>query len=93
MANLRQIKKHIDNSINEIIYDCYMALYFNRDKEDAIIGVMREAIDTRNTLLEMVNNPADKKNQSLVKKHFAFIRRELDAKTSNLFEELSNAVK
>ncbi len=89
MANLRTIKKDIDYLVNEVVYDCYLSLCFHNDKRDQIVDVMQEAVDFRNNLFEMVNNPADKHNKSLVKKHFAFVRAQMLEKTDELFETLS----
>ena len=77
MASLRRIKKDIEYLVNEVIYDCYIALYFNQEKKDEIFGVVEDAVALRNELVEMANHPAEKHNKSLVKKHYAFVRNEL----------------
>lgn len=92
MANLRGIKKDIDYLVNEVVYDCYLALHFHGDKSEAIIGVMQDAVEFRNEMYKMVNNPAEKKNPSLVKKHYAFIRTEMIDKIEGLFDKLSKVV-
>jgi hypothetical protein len=92
MANLRQIKKDIDYVVSEVVYDCYMAIYFHPAKKDEIVGIITDAADLRNNLFEMVNNPAEKHNRSLVRKHFAFIRNEAANRIEGLFEKLGNVV-
>ena len=92
MANLRQIKKDIDYLVQEVVYDCYLAIYFHPTKREAIIGVMEDAVDLRNNLYEMVNNPAEKHNKSLVKKHYAFIRYETMDRIEGLFDKLGNVI-
>ncbi len=92
MANLRQIKKDIDYLVHEVVYDCYLAIYFHPDKRDEIIGVLNDAAELRNNLYEMVNNPAEKHNKSLVKKHYAFIRYEAMNRIEGLFDKLGNVV-
>ena len=92
MANLMSINKDIDYRVNEVVYDCLLALYFHRDKSEEIIGVMQDAVEMRNELFKMVNNPAEKKNASLVKKHYAFIRTEMITRVEGLFHKLSKAV-
>lgn len=92
MANLRQIKKDIDYVVNEVVYDCYLALYFHEDKQEQIIGVMKDAVELRNDLFQMVNNPTEKNNRSLVKKHYAFIRKEMMDRIEGLFDKLSSVV-
>ncbi len=92
MATLRQIKKDIDYLVNEVVYDCYLALYFHTEKKDAIVAVMEEAVDARNEFFEMANHPAEKHNKSLVKKHYAFLRNELMDRIDGLFGKLSEIV-
>lgn len=92
MASVRQIKKDIDYLVNEVVYDCYMALYFNPDKKNEIVDVMENAVNTRNELYEMANHPADKHNRSLVKKHYSFLRNELMNRIDGLFDKLSEVV-
>lgn len=48
MASLRRVKKDIDYLVSEVVYDCYLALYFHSERRDAIVAVMEEAVDTRN---------------------------------------------
>lgn len=93
MANLRQIKKDIDYLVQEVVYDCYLALHFHPTKEEAIIGVMEDAVDLRNDLYEMVNNPAEKHNKSLVKKHYAFIKHQTMDRIEGLFDKLGSVIK
>ncbi len=92
MANLREIKKDIDYLVNEVVIDCYLALHFHQDKQKEIVGVMQDAVDLRNELFEMVNNPAEKHNKSLVRKHYAFIRAQIADRIDGLFDKLASAV-
>lgn len=92
MASLRRIKKDIEYLVNEVVYDCYIALYFNQEKKDEIFGVVEDAVALRNELIEMANHPAEKHNKSLVKKHYAFVRNELMERIDGLFEKLSDVV-
>lgn len=93
MAKLRTLKKDIDYLVNEVAYDCYLALYFNPDKYSEIVAIMEEAVDLRNNLFEMANNPADKHNKSLVRKHYAFVHQQMFEKIDGLFVKLSEATK
>ena len=36
MASLRRVKKDIDYLVSEVVYDCYLALYFHSERRDAI---------------------------------------------------------
>lgn len=93
MAKLRTLKKDIDYLVNEVAYDCYLALYFNPDKYSEIVAIMEEAVDLRNNLFELANNPADKHNASLVRKHYAFVHHQMFEKIDDLFVKLSEATK
>lgn len=92
MASIRQLKKDIDYLVNEVVYDCYMALYFNPDKKAEVVEVMEEAVNSRNEFYEMANHPAEKHNKSLVKKHYSFVRNELMDRIDSLFDKLSQVV-
>ena len=93
MASIRGIKNEIDYLVSEVISDGYMALYFNVEKRDAIVSVIEEAVAMRNNLYEKVNNPADKQNKSLERKHYAQIRRDMISGTDDLFRKLSDISK
>ena len=92
MASLRRVKKDIDYLVSEVVYDCYLALYFHSERRDAIVAVMEEAVDARNEFYEMANHPAEKHNKSLVKKLYAFLRNELMERIDGLFDKLSKVV-
>lgn len=89
MANLRQLKKEIDYRLEEVVFDCDMAICFQPKKEEAIFCVMQEAVAVRNDLFTKANNPAEPHNASLVRKHYAALRREMETVFAELFEKLS----
>ncbi len=89
MANLRDIKKEIDYRLEELVFDCDMAIYFQPSKEEEIFGIMQKGVELRNALFTKANNPAEPKNVSLVRKHFAALRNEMIAEYDKLFQELS----
>ena len=93
MASLRDIKKEIDYVVNEVVYDCYLSLGFHSDKQGEIIAVMQGVVDMRNDLIELVNNPAEKHNPSLVRKHYAYVRQQLNEKSDELWGKLSEICK
>ena len=47
MANLRILKKEIDYRLEEFVFDCEMAIYFQPSKEDAIVALMEKAVALR----------------------------------------------
>ena len=94
MSSVRGLKKDIEYLVNEVISDCYISLYFNEDKKkDEIIAIISEAAELHNSLINRANHPVEKNNKSLVKKHYAQIRRDLFAGIDSLFVKLSEACK
>ena len=43
MANLRRLKKDIDYVLEELVFDCDMAFYYQPEKEKEIFDYMKEA--------------------------------------------------
>ncbi len=95
MANLRVLKKQISYYLEEVVFDCDMAMCFQPKKEQEIFEIMKEAVALRNTLYTKAMNPAEPHNRSLVRKHYAALRAEMDDSFGALFEKLSaiNAAK
>ncbi len=89
MANLRILKKEIDYRLEELVFDCDMAICFQPKKGDQVFALMQEAVELRNALYAKANNPTEPHNKSLVKKHFAALRREMYAAFGEMFEKLS----
>ena len=65
MANLRDLKKEIDYRLEEVVFDCDMAICFQPSKEKEIFDVMQDAVAVRNALFVKANNPAEPHNRSL----------------------------
>ena len=89
MANLRILKKEIDYRLEELVFDCDMAIYFQPAKDKEIFAVMQEGVELRNALYHAANNPAEPKNRSLVRKHYAALRRDMASSFASLFADLS----
>ncbi len=89
MANLRNLKKEIDYCLEEVVFDCDMAICFQPSKGDQIFELMQEAVEVRNALYAKANNPAEPHNKSLVRKHFAALRRDMKSEFGVMFEKLS----
>lgn len=89
MANLRYLKKEIDYRLEEIVFDCDMAICFQPKKEKEIFAVMQEAVELRNKLFEKANNPAEPHNASLVRKHYVAMRAFMVEEYGKLFQKLS----
>lgn len=95
MANLRELKKEIDYRLEEIVFDCDMAICYQPSKEQEIFAIMQEAVALRNALFAKAMHPAEPHNRSLVRKHYAALRKEIVESFVALFEKLSkiNAAK
>ncbi len=89
MANLRILKKEIDYRLEEYLFDCDMAFYFQPNKENEIFALVQEGVELRNELYHKANNPAEPHNRSLVRKHYAALRAEMEQAYGKLFEKLS----
>ncbi len=89
MASLRKLKKDIDYLMDEVVTDAYLSLYFHPERKDGIVNVIREAVDLRNSLYDRANAPAEKNNRSLVRKHYAAVRRDMFQGIDGLFVRLS----
>ena len=89
MANLRVLKKEIDYRLEEVVFDCDMAICFQPSKEQEIFAVMEEAVALRNALFAKAMNPAEPHNRSLVRKHYAALRAEMVDSYDALYEKLS----
>lgn len=90
MASLRTLKKEIDYRLEELVFDCDMAMYMQPGKESSIFAVMQKGVELRNEFYTKANNPAEPHNASLVRKHYAALNAEMDERFGSLFEELSN---
>lgn len=93
MASLRILKKEIDYRLEELVFDCDVAMYVQPSKENTIFGVMQKGVELRNALYAKANNVEEPHNKSLVRKHFAALRAEMDEAFGKLFEELSETNK
>lgn len=71
------------------MFDCEMAICFQSSKEEAITKVIEEAVAVRNELFVKAMNPAEPHNKSLVRKHYAALRREIAASFTELCDKLS----
>jgi len=91
MGNLRKIKKDIDNSVFEIISDCFIFSGLHPDvKSSDVASIVQDAVNLRNDLISRVNNPEAKDDPVLVKKHFRSIKEDLSAGTDKLCKRLSS---
>ena len=89
MASLRVLKRDINYLMDEVVTDSFLSLHFHPDHKDEIVGVTRDAVDLRNSLYDRANRPIEKKSASLVRKHYAAVRRDMFDGIDRLFVRLS----
>ena len=53
------------------------------------MNLMQEAVEMRNAFFKKAMNPAEPHNKSLVRKHYAALRREIAAGFGEMCEKLS----
>ena len=93
MANLRFLKKEIDYRLEEFVFDCQMTIFVQSNKEEQIVELMQRGVELRNALYKKAMNPAEPKNPSLVRKHYAALRRDMVSSFESLFADLSETCK
>ena len=75
--------------MEEFVFDCEMAAFFQPNKEEKVVELMAKGVELRNALYVKANNPAEPHNRSLVKKHYAALRRDMVESFAGLFADLS----
>ncbi|MCC8036505.1 MAG: hypothetical protein LIO77_11400 [Rikenellaceae bacterium] len=93
MASLRKLKKDIDFLVEEIVSDSYLTIYFHPEKKDSVVEIMQKAVSLRNDLYQRANNPVEKNNPHLVRKHYMQIRLDMMNGVDQLFTDLSEVNK
>ena len=90
MANLRTFKKDVIFLINEVISDCWVFMYLNRDKNvDEANKIVADAVELGDNLFEQINHyPKDD-----AKKHFKALNQKLLEGVDALFVRLSGLTK
>ena len=91
MANIREMKKEIDNLVFEVISDCFAYSELHpAGTDEKISEIINEAVNLRNSLIQRVNHPADDADRKQKKLHFQAIKRDLVSGTDKLFSRLSS---
>lgn len=85
MANIRDLKKIVNNELASVIESCYFWQLINVEQAEKADKVIDEAIDFFDKLIERIN-ATNIKNKKL---HFQSIRVDLDRKVSELMNQLS----
>ena len=91
MANLRELKKEIDNQIYAVISDCFAYSELHPSgKNDVVSGIINEAVDLRNELIGRVNELPSGADKKQIKGHFQAVKADLASGTDKLFNQLSS---
>ena len=90
MANLRSFKKDVIFLVNEVISDCWVFMYLNRDKNvDEANKIVADAVELGDNIFEQINHyPKDD-----AKKHFKALNQKLLEGVDALFVRLSGLSK
>lgn len=90
MANLRTFKKDVIFLINEVISDCWVFMYLNRDKNvEEANKIVADAVELGDNIFEQINHyPKDD-----AKKHFKALNQKLLEGVDALFVRLSGLSK
>ncbi len=90
MANLRTFKKDVIFLVNEVISDCWVFMYLNRnEKTDEANKIVADAVELGDNIFEQINHyPKDD-----AKKHFKALNQKLLEGVDALFVRLSELTK
>jgi hypothetical protein len=91
MANLRDLKKDIDDLIFEVISDCFTySEIHSEESQEELSAIISDAAELRNDLIDRVNNPDGKDNPKIVKAYYKTVRKDLLEGVDKLFDRLSD---
>ncbi|MBR5184501.1 MAG: hypothetical protein IKW15_08515 [Bacteroidales bacterium] len=90
MANLRSFKKDVIFLVNEVISDCWVFMYLNRDKNvDEANKIVADAVELGDNIFEQINHYPKED----AKKHFKALNQKLLEGVDALFVRLSGLTK
>ena len=90
MANLRTFKKDVIFLVNEVISDCWVFMYLNRDKNvEEANKIVADAVELGDNLFEQINHYPKED----AKKHFKALNQKLLEGVDALFVRLSGLTK
>ena len=91
MANIRNLKKAVDSQVYEVISDCFAWTELNQDKKSEIVdGIVSDAVNLRNELLNRINNADLSADPKEIKSHYQLIGKDLASGIDSLFNRLSS---
>ena len=87
MNNLRSIKKDVIFLTNEVISDCWISLYYDKNA-DEVNSIINDAIALSDKLFADINNYPKGKGEA--KKFFKVVRKELITGIDGFFKRINN---
>lgn len=87
--NLRTLKKDIDFLADDVIADCCTFMYLKPEQEEAVMEIIDEVVELRNTLYNRIYCRQD----NPVKPYFRAIRNDLYEGVDQFYEKLSALAK
>jgi hypothetical protein len=94
MGSIRKLKKMIDSRVYEVISDCFIYSELHPDKKpEEVSGIISDAVNFRNDLIQRVNNPDPSADPKGVKAHYQLINNDLAGGVDKLCDRLSSLSK
>jgi hypothetical protein len=91
MANIRELKKAVDLQVYEVISDCFTWIELNQGKKSEVVdGIISDAVNLRNELINRINNADPSADPKGVKAHYQLIGKDLASGIDLLFVRLSS---
>lgn len=91
MANIRDLKKDINNLCFEVISECVIFREYSSSLfYESLQEIIFEAVELRNNLIFRVNNPPVSEDKKALKAWYRSIVDDLYEKTITLIEELNS---
>jgi len=91
MANIRKLKKVVDSQVYEVISDCFTWTELNQGKKSEVVdGIISDAVNLRNELINRINNVDPSADPKGVKAHYQLIGKDLTSGIDSLFGRLSS---
>ena len=94
MANIRELKREINDLTYELVSDCFTYLLVNEKKnEDKVVKIVSETVSLRNDFIARVNRIKKGGNAAGKKADYKKIKEDLCSGMNKGFEELSKISK
>ncbi|MBT8196329.1 MAG: hypothetical protein HKO56_03285 [Bacteroidia bacterium] len=78
MKSVKDLKKNLNNVVNEIVEDAYSFMLNNPGKKEKKANeIIDEAADKKDEIIALINSRAELNDRKAVKAHFAKIKTEI----------------